>query len=92
MEVSLFIEELHKLQELRRILEGQLERSLLIQSIWPDAFHAGKCRSLRHTDFHGYIQYTLIAGDGDEYQLSKDEVRCLEPDAKFSDRWVEPQR
>ena len=83
--------------EAAKLLE-ELQHSLDIKSVWPDAFQAGACKVWGHQGYYqdrfgregepnGLIFLVIEAGNGVRYYLNKEEVLKLRPKATFSPKW-----
>ncbi len=73
----------------------ELQRSLILRSIWPDAWQDGPCKTWGRIDYTagpryrdlGYIFLCFEAGNGVRFYMRKYEVLLWQPDAQFSKKW-----
>ncbi len=69
-------------QDLAKELTDQLERSLMIEKIWPEAFSTGQAVKFSGiTKANGrFISAKFTRKDGEVYPLSAEELRTFKPD------------
>ena len=58
----------------RGALVGELERSLAIQALWPEAFTQGACRGAWHSIYGREAWYVLTRSDGETQTFQNSEV------------------
>ena len=80
-------------------LRAELDRSLLIQSIWPNAFDSGtvtfggKKTMLPYPSRDiGFISAYFRANNGDIYRLSAIELRVFKPDSVIHPNYQEREQ